>query len=448
MNTPLSAKPSVVFFNRVYPPGRGASGRMLRDLARGFSKDGWDVTIVTTGTEGRMEKDGQITIIRLKAPQNIRRWYSYLFVWLRLLLRGLRLPRHDLVVSMTDPPLFVVAGCAVARLRKSRHIHWCQDLFPDIFPAIGFRVPDGFSDFLKNRATAAMKKCDRIVTIGRCMAKRLARAGIEPSRIAVVPNWPDYELLSEDGSKRLRARTARRRRSAAAPPQDLSAEGVRAYDALFKDADRKFRVMYSGNLGRAHPYGTITEAASLLQQGSPDVEFIFVGDGPNFDRLATERSKRGLENIRFLPYQPASLLRGMLESGDIHIITMENAAAGMMVPCKLYSAFAVARPCVWIGPDDTEPAKVIRDFGAGEIVAQDDAEHLARVIRRFRDSSDAWFSAHDGAAKAGEIFVPSESIGAWLERAWKTIDRKRPARGTDESDAGRTRRKRSADATG
>src|SRR5687768_17300079 len=128
--------PSVVFFNRVYPPVRGATGRLLRDLARAFARDGWEVTIVTTGSEYRKERDGPVRIVRLKPPLAGRSILSCGLIWLRMLWTGLCLPRHDLVVTMTDPPLFVAAGRLISRYRKSAHMHWCQDLYPDLLPAL------------------------------------------------------------------------------------------------------------------------------------------------------------------------------------------------------------------------------------------------------------------------------------------------------------------------
>lgn len=103
-------QPSVVFLNRVYPPGRGATGRVLRDLARGFVKDGWNVTVITTGTQKGVSYDGAVRVVRVKAPARPRQISGYLFVWLKLFFALLSQPRKDLVVTMTDPPLLVVAG--------------------------------------------------------------------------------------------------------------------------------------------------------------------------------------------------------------------------------------------------------------------------------------------------------------------------------------------------
>lgn len=394
----------MVFFNRVYPPVRGATGRMLRDLAHGFAKDGWDVTVVTVGPQRRKERDGGVRVIRLGGGGGRKNLFFYTIVWLRMFFTGLSLPRHDLIVTMTDPPLFVMAGRMLARIKKTRHMNWCQDLYPDLLPTLGIRLPRGLMQWLKVASRRSMKSCDKVVVIGRCMAKHLTHGGLDPRRIAVIPNWPDAELSNPSDTVPQASKI-------------LNVENARPYSQLFKDTDPKFRILYAGNMGRAHPVQTILDAAGLLALQYPDIEFVFVGEGPAFDRLSQERAKRGLENIRFLPWQPASRLRELMESGDVHLITVSQDAAGLLVPCKLYASLAVGRPCIMVGPQESEAARVITDFHAGHVVPQGEAAELAGVIASYRMDGERWFKAHEGAARAGSIFLPEESIKAWIERA-------------------------------
>lgn len=408
-------KPSVVFFNRVYPPSRGATGRVLRDLARGFARDGWSVTVITTGPEAVLEKDGPIKIMRLKAPVKKKIIGAYLNVWVQMWWAGMGLPRPDLVVTMTDPPLMVVAGDMVARAHKCKHIHWCQDLYPDVLPALGFRISDRVMEFLKTRSRRAMKRADRVIVIGRCMARHLVRTGLEPSKITFIPNWPDYELLAPDARTRrpLSGKAAFR----AANDGRAVSETVKPFEALFLDSDPKFRVLYSGTLGRAHPIQTILEAAQMLAKDHPEIEFVFVGDGPNFERLGQERARRSLDNIRLMPYQPANRLRELMESGDVHLVSMRDDAAAFLVPCKVYSAIAVARPTILIGPQTSEVSMMLKDFQAGVTVAQGDGHKLAQAILRYRLDGQEWFAAHEGARRASRVYVPHEAISAWIIRA-------------------------------
>ena len=396
-------RPSILFFNRVYPPGRGATGRVLRDLARAFAKEGWHVTVVTTGEKAGRERDGAVHVVRVKGsarPGAI----GYLWISFKMLFKGLRLPRRHIVVTMTDPPFLAVVGRSVARAKKCRHIHWCQDLFPDIFPALGFNLPVAVKDMLRRLSGQAMEASDRTIVIGRCMARQLSYYNIDPRRITVIPNWPDTELVqpANDGNSEA---------------QELPLINGNGASDLIKEAP-KFRVLYAGNIGKAHPVDTILQAAEILSHEHPEIEFMFVGDGPRFDYITKEREKRRLDNIRLIPFQPSNRLRTLMESGDVHLVSMKDEAAGCLVPSKLYSALAVGRPCIFVGPAQSEVAKVINDFKAGVVVPQGNAEQLADAIRHFRMNGDDWFSAHQAAGEAGHIFVPAESINAWIERAW------------------------------
>ena len=168
--------------------------------------------------------------------------------------------------------------------------------------------------------------------------------------------------------------------------------------------------------------GTILKAAEAIKDEMADVEFVFVGDGPEFDRISEYRKKRHLDNIRLLPYQPLNRLRIVMESGDVHLISMRGNAAGMLVPSKLYAALAVGRPALFLGPANSETAKVIKDFKAGSVVTQNDVKGFIEEIRRYRYDENYWFNAHHVAIEASKVFVPKESMDAWVERAWGVIE--------------------------
>ncbi len=408
-------RPSILFINRVYPPARGATGRVLHDLAQAFAKEGWHVTILTTGEQASIKRNNTLRVITVKAPTDPKGVFDYALILYRLYARARRMPRRHLLVTMTDPPMLALIGKWLAKRKNCKHIHWCQDLYPDLLPSIGVNYPKPIMRILEYLSKSALQSCDRIIAIGRCMASTLKQNGIDQQKISIIPNWPDAELCHPINT----GKTIAKKSSTSIQAQEQAQNCSRPYNDLIKDGP-KFRVLYAGNIGKAHPVNTILNAAEELGN-EPDIEFVFVGDGTGYDNIAQERSKRGLNNIRLLPYQPANHLRELMESGDLHLVSMNDNAAGALVPCKLYSALAVSRPCVFIGPEHSEPAKIINDFGAGIVIKQGDSKHLAGSIRRYLKNSDSWFAAHNGAAKAGELFLPEESINAWIERAWSLV---------------------------
>lgn len=407
-------KPSVLFINRVYPPSSGATGRVLRDLAQAFSRDGWDVTVLTTGDTASVTLDGAVRVNRIKVAAGKTPW-KYALAWTKLLWAGLRMPKHRMVVTLTDPPLVVAAGRIIARFKKSSHIHWVQDLYPDILPVLGMNIPEWGMNILRGITRRAMRSCDRVVVIGRCMAKHLAYTGFDMAKVSVIPNWPDFELTP--AAKMRVSKPIHTPKTKAV----LAGRDILRNHPIFVDEAPKFRVLYSGNLGRAHPISTILDAAEILMETNPEIEFVFAGDGANFERIAEARARRGLDNVRLLPPQPLSRLKDLMEGGDVHLISMKHEAAGMLVPSKLYAALATGRPCIFIGPDHAETAKVIREFGAGAVVSQGQAQKLAHEILSFRNDGNIWFAAQTGALRAGEQFVPANSISTWIKGAREAL---------------------------
>lgn len=417
-------RPSILFINRVYPQGRGATGRMMRDLAHGFAREGWQVHVLTTGPQAMRELDGPVKVTRVKGADKPGFLLGYPLVWLKLLWAQRKIPKVDLVISMTDPPLAVGLGALTARRMKAKHIHWCQDLYPDVLPALGIDMPNVFQKALDKLAMHWMGGADKVVAIGRCMGRALVAKGLPSKKITVIPNWPDFELTEEAVSQGVHGRPLTRieRVESAKPYADQIKMG------------QKFRVLYAGNIGLGHPLNAIMEAAKTLHTSNPEIEFVFVGEGARFSKIADYRAEYGLENIRLLPYQPNSKLREVMESGDIHLISMRKDAAGCMVPSKIYSAMAVGRPTIFVGPAKTEVCKILRDFGAGIQVNDGDGQALVQAILQFRNDGDAWFAAHDGAKKAGEVFIPRDSIDAWINRALKVIGRESEIKQRPEND--------------
>ncbi len=395
--------------NRVYPPVRGATGRVLKDLARTLAREGWHVTVITSGSRAGEERAEGVRIIWVKGPEKPKNIISYMWVWLKMFFVAMRLKPRHLLVTMTDPPLLATAGAFIAKYKKSRHINWCQDMYPEVMPALQMRIPNFLMRWFTALRRHAMNGCDVVVVNGRCMVKYLEDDGVDMQKIAMIPNWPDVELTDPQALE-----------VTGTPYQHADETMVRPFDKQIK-SDRRFRVLYAGNIGRVHTVETILNAAEILEKEQSDIEFVFVGKGQKFDRVAEQRAKRGIDNIRLLPPQPLSRLREMMESGDVHLISLKDKAEGFVVPSKLYSALAVARPCIFVGPKNCETAQVINDFQAGAVLANGDAKGLAQAITDLRQNSDLWIAAHQGAMQAREIYTPKAAMDAWMLCAWETV---------------------------
>lgn len=350
--------PSILFINRVYPPAVGATGEMLHDIAESLAARGWEVSVVTTAESGESKSVTRrgVAIHRAGAALSRRsvvlRAVSYFVMIPWLFVRALLLPGTDFVVTMTDPPMLAVLGPMIGFFKRNKVVHWAQDLYPEVAEELGV-LPKGnlLVALLLAVSSRALKCSDAVVSIGRCMTSRLVQRGILFSRIFIIPNW-----------------------APAVTPIDRKNNPFRREHGLEGD----FVVMYSGNMGLAHDFSAILKAAESLQ--GRHIVFLMVGEGPRRAEIQREAAARGLSNMRFLPSQPAAKLSESLSAADAHLVTMRPNLCGLVVPSKVYGVLAAGRPCLFIGPPDSEAARLISEQNAGFVIDPAKPSDLAGVL--------------------------------------------------------------------
>jgi glycosyltransferase involved in cell wall biosynthesis len=234
-------------------------------------------------------------------------------------------------------------------------VNWLQDLFPEIARELGVGLaapPLGpVLAWLRDRS---LRRAAINVVVGRRMAERLEDRGLARKRLTVIPNWADDTAIT---------------------PLAHTDNPLRAEWGL---ADA-FVVGYSGNLGRAHEYDTLIEAADRLRDRD-DILFLFIGSGHHQRDLETAVRRRGLANVRFQPYQPREELRRSLGVADVHWISLRPELEGLMVPSKFYGIAAAGRPILMVGDPNGEIGRIICQHDCGVAVPIGDADMLATTI--------------------------------------------------------------------
>ena len=357
----------IIFLNRFFYPDHSATSQLLTDLAFYLANNEWDVSVICS----RQRYDDPAAELpvaeQVNSVQVYRVWTSrfgrhnlvgrgldYLSFYLSAAWRLYCLAREgDIVVAKTDPPMISVVAGWVARLRRAYLVNWLQDLFPEVATALKIKAVDGVLGrvFVRLRNHSLQQaKCN--VVLGELMRQRLVREGIPEGQMCVVHNWADGEAITPQAESPLR--------------REWELEG-------------KFVVCYSGNLGRAHEFTTLLDAAESLQQ-EKEIVFLFIGGGPQLATVQEEVQSRGLSNCMFHPYQPRERLRESLGVADLHLVVLRPELEGLIVPSKFYGIAAAGRPTVYVGDLQGEVAQIISHGDAGVAVAVGDGKGLAEQI--------------------------------------------------------------------
>jgi len=151
----------------------------------------------------------------------------------------------------------------------------------------------------------------------------------------------------------------------------------------------KFTVMYAGAHGLANGLDSILDAAALIwDMGFAErVQFRFIGDGPEKNRLQERARNEGLTTIQFEPYVPRKEIYNLLQEADAFVITLKDAALFKrfgVSPNKLFDYLASGRAVIF-GIDALN--NPVKESKAGFTVPPGDAEALAHAIIQLMEMS-------------------------------------------------------------
>src|SRR3989442_45835 len=363
-----------LLLNQTFHPDRVATAQYLTDVAQALVEQGHSVTVVTSARgyddpsvafkEHETWSGIEIHRIRPLALGKSSRWrraVDFMSYFVLCVVKLARMPRFDVVIALTSPPLISVLGALVSRLQGSRFVFWVMDLNPDEPIAAGWLKRQSVTARVLARLLSfSLRRADQIVALDRFMADIIVRNGVDRRRIAVLPPWC-HDAVRFDATGRNAFRAAR-------------------------GWDSKFVVMYAGNHSPCNPLETVIRAAESLQSDS-GIVFCFMGGGSVFRAIQRDVEPR-LANVVCLPYVPREELSAALSAADLHVITLGDAFRGLIHPSKLYNVLKVNAPVLYVGPEPSHVTDVARMTGLRAWrCAHDDVSGVLAAIQAARTST-------------------------------------------------------------
>jgi putative colanic acid biosynthesis glycosyltransferase WcaI len=371
----------IAFFNRSFYPDTAATGQLLTELCQGLvEQHGCRVSVVAgvplisaggnTSTHRRgfllqREHHQGIEILRARGTRFSKRRFvgrfsNYVSYFLSACYAGLRLERPDIVVACTDPPIIGLAGYLAARRFGVPFVMSYRDIFPEVARLLEDFQSESVNRVLQRVNCFLARRADCVVALGETMRQRLIEGkGADPAKTIVIPDWADCTEIVP-GPKR------------------------NPFSVANRLAD-KFVVMHSGNIGLSQSLETLVHAAARLRE-YPDIEVVFVGEGVKKAGLISLTRALGLDNVRFLPYQPVEKLKESFAAADVFVVSLKVGMAGYIVPSKLYGILASGRSYVAAVEDVSEVTAITRKYDCGLLASPGDPGDLAeKILLLYRD---------------------------------------------------------------
>jgi len=355
-----------------YPPEIGGAPHLIHELAVSLKGRGHQVTVLTGYPRHNLQEvpakyrrglrmadmlDG-VPIRRIRFPHlpresKIARGIQHLVygVWLTALAS--LTPRADAVLVFSPPLPLPWLTCWMGKARRMPVMVNIQDLFPREAVELGILTNPLLIRVFEAMERQVHRLASAVTVHSPGNKEHVLEHGGERERVHVIYNWVDTDGIQP------------------APRNNRFARQHGLCD--------RFVVSYAGTMGWAQDMNTIVASASCLRNHK-NILFLLVGDGVEKGKAQTRSRELGLESILWLPMQPSLVYPEILAASDVSLINLHPELHTPVVPSKLLSIMAAARPVVASLPDESDAGRIINEANCGIRVKAGDGEALAQAI--------------------------------------------------------------------
>lgn len=265
-------------------------------------------------------------------------------------IRIVRRERIDVVLTTSPPSSVHLVGAAV---RRSTGTPWVADL-RDSMVAHPHRRAERRAVRVKERAEHAVaglvaRRADATVAVSEAIAAEM-RVRSPRGPVRVIANGSDFDDFA----------------------------------GLAYERGERFRITHAGSFfGKRSPRPFLT---ALAEGDFADVTARFVGDFRAADREWAERVGLG-ERLELVPYAPRSRSLELQRDSEALLLLIPDAGGRGrgVLSGKVFEYLAAERPILAVVPPDGAAAGLLRETGAGVVVAPDDVAGMVRELASLRD---------------------------------------------------------------
>lgn len=186
------------------------------------------------------------------------------------------------------------------------------------------------------------------------------------------------------------------------------------YPAAPAENKGRFTITYTGSLyGRRNPRTILAAVQKLRAEGkiSPEnIRLIFAGRFSSEVReMLADPALNGMIDVKeYIPHEESIKL--LLMSDLLLLIVDESPLSAEIVPGKVFEYIGARKPIIAFAPEGAA-SKILRNTGAGFVVAPEDVAGAARLIGSFCGAGGEEYSA-----KKSGVYAPDEEAIKQFER--------------------------------
>jgi colanic acid biosynthesis glycosyl transferase WcaI len=277
---------------------------------------------------------------------------NYVSFFLSVLFYLIFVARRADVLYAYHPPLTVGLAAAVAKIfRKTPSILDVQDMWPDTLAATGMLAASLPLRIVGRVCLWVYALMTHIVVLSPGFKRLLIERGVSSNKVTVIYNWADETAIIAAGLNR---------------PEMMPDNG-------------RFRVLFAGNMGLAQNLDVVVDAAKYVEKANKRVDFCFLGDGLEAERIKKRVLKEGLLNVFFFPKVSMQDVGSYLFAADCLLVSLRpDPLFEITIPSKTQAYMSAGRPIIIAVAGDA--AVLVEKSGAGLSIPPGDVQALVESV--------------------------------------------------------------------
>jgi len=257
---------------------------------------------------------------------------------------------NSILVFATSPLLQALIGVLLSKIYKIKLIIWVQDLWPHSLAATG-HIKNKYLLKIVNYFVKFIYKNSHIILVqSNSFISEIQKYNLY-KQIIYLPN-PSENFINSKKSE-------------------------------INFNQKKFNLVYAGNIGTVQSIETIVKAADLLKN-NPKIQFHIFGNGKNFLNIKTLIVNSNIDNIIIYGQIDNIFIKDILKKSDALIFCLKkDHLLNKTIPAKLQTYMSIGKPI--IAAIDGESSNIINDSNCGLTCKSENYKLLAKNIIKLSD---------------------------------------------------------------
>ena len=376
-------KKRLLIYSLVFSPDGVSTAYLYNDIALGFLKKGYAVTVLTTTPHYNLVQESinrqplkkklfgllytsnfngiKVYHIPLKKfKSSLIRILSFIYWHFTSLIVGLLLKKQDIILTPSPPLTSGLISILIAKIKGSKSVYNVQEIYPDLLINHGRLSNPIIIKFLKVLEVWVYNWSDAVTTIDLNFYNTIKSRIRNQDKLKIISNFVDTELYRTNSSVPL--------------------------PKVFKKIKGRTNMVYAGNIGIAQEWDLLINLAKVIKKHP--ITIWIIGEGVKKKYLESQIKKDELFNIQLLPYQERKYMPAINLFADFHFIAMDKSMENDGFPSKVYTIMSSGKPLIVVSSKHTPIVSFLEQTNAAIIVTNHSLSDFKKAVLKLGTDKD------------------------------------------------------------